>query len=115
MDIIDALTSREVPSHVKHQLIDILESEYSIDAHSSILTPTATNDDVNGSQHASNGGNDFTYEDADESSLSQDSLTFGVYDYFSREGSHYTGHYYNGESHKFAALVVNPPAYAATY
>ncbi len=115
MDIIDALSSREVPSSVKHLLIDILDSEYAINIHSSILTPTATNDDVNGSQHAAHGGNDFTYEDISEEQLYGSGLTFGVYEYFSREGAHYTGHYYNGEDYKFAALVLNPPAYAVTY
>lgn len=116
MDIKDALESDSVSRAVKHMLLDIVEDTPGVSLYSSILTPTASNDDVNGSQHASNGGTDFTYEDASYDQL-QDSygISFGTYDYFAREGDHYTGHSYNGEGYRFQAVVVNPPAYAVSY
>lgn len=116
MDIQDALESDRVSRAVKHMLIDIVEDTPGIDLYSKILTPTATNDDVNGSQHAYNGGTDFTYEDASCDQLEASyGISFGTYDYFAVEGDHYTGHSYHGEDHRFEAVVVNPPAYAVEY
>lgn len=116
MDVQDALISDSVSREVKHMLLDIVLDTPGLGMYTPILTPRASNDDVNGSQHASNGGNDFTYEDASYDQL-EDSygINFGTYDYFAREGSHYTGHSYHGEDSKFAAVVVNPPAYTVSY
>jgi hypothetical protein len=116
MNVEDALTSDCVSREVKHMLLDIVLDNPGFGFWSSILTPTAANDDVNGSQHASNGGNNFTYEDASYDQLSDSyGLTFGTYDYFAREGSLYTGHSYHGEGNRFEAIVVNPPTYAVSY
>lgn len=74
--------------------------------------PTDTNNDVDGSQH--NGDIDFTYEDATEANV-HEATNLGYYEYFSQYGfGTYTGHYYNGSDDKFAAIVINPLAYAAT-
>lgn len=110
----EALFDTSIPVHVRRALFDAVLSENGVFEWTPILTPTDTNDDVNGSQHAVNGGTDFSYRDASLSDLSN-AESFGFYEYFSREGSGYTGHYYNGDGNHFAAIVVNPPAYAATY
>ena len=78
-----------------------------------VLVPTDTNDDVNGSQDSGGGGTDFTYRTATWDDVDH-ATTLGFYEYFSVEGDHYTGHYYNGDRRHFDAIVVNPPAYAAT-
>lgn len=114
MDIQDIIFSHDVPTALKQDIIGMLDDIGNLDPYLKVLVPTATNDDVNGSQHAHNGGNDFTYQDATLDDV-QSATSAGVYDYFSEEGSHYTGHYYNGSDRKFQAIVFNPPAYAATH
>ncbi len=114
MDISDALLSSDVPFTVKRAILDLMGSNQ-IRTDLMILKPTATNDDINGSQHARNGGTDFTYEDADLEDVAEAS-SLGYYEYFrsiSSSGSPYTGNQYHGEGYMFAALVVDPPAYAA--
>ena len=101
-----------VSASVKEGLLSLIEREQ-ISSDILVLKPTSTNDDINGSQHASGGGTDFTYEDASESDVVGAS-SLGYYEYFAEYGTVYTGHYYNGSDYKFAAVVVDPPAYAAT-
>lgn len=115
MDILDLITHPSVSRELKHLMVDILEDEALLSVYCPILTPRSSNDDLNGSQHAEGGGTDFTYEEAAIEQLLSWDLTFGVYEYFSREGDHFPGHCYHGDGNHFAALVVNPPAYAATY
>lgn len=113
MDISEILFDYQVPFSTKHAILDLMERE-SISYDMPVLKPTAANDDVNGSQHASNGGNDFTYEDAElEDVLNGSAL--GYYEYFGTiSTNYYTGHSYHGSDSKFAAVVIDPPAYAAT-
>lgn len=113
MNIQDVIFDNSIPSNVREAFFRIVVEENITDPYTAVIMPSETNDDVNGSQHVSNGGTDFTYVDASASDIAEAS-TMGYYEYFSREGSHYTGHYYNGEPTKFAAVVVDPPAYAAS-
>jgi hypothetical protein len=115
MDIQDIIFSDTVPTARKQDIIELMDREHITDPYTKILIPTATNDDVNGSQHAHNGGTDFTYRDATMEDVLEASAV-GVYDYFSNvDAQTYTGHYYNGDGAHFQAIVVDPPAYAATY
>jgi len=108
----DIFFNRDVPASVKEGILSLIESEQ-ISSDILVLKPTADNDDINGSQHAIGGGTDFSYEDASESDVIEAS-SLGYYEYFGDYMGQYTGHYYNGSTPKFAAIVVNPPAYAAT-
>lgn len=91
---------------------EIMESnEGAIFSYTKILIPTDSNDDVNGSQHVSDGGNDFTYRDADWDEI-ENASSLGFYEYFSNFGDVYTGHYYEGDMNHFCAIVVDPPPYA---
>jgi hypothetical protein len=117
MDIIDALGSSSIPVAVKHMLIDLMEYDPELTVYSPILTPTAENNDVNGSQGGLGGELViFTYEDAPMELFFQHDLTFGTYGYFSRyHRDIYTGNQYDGDGNLFAAAVVNPPAYAVSH
>lgn len=110
MDINDLLFSRSVSMDVKHAILEIVNTENISSGFVQVLTPTATNNDTNGSQHG-DGDTDFTYRDVTESDLS-DIAALGYYEYFSGSRGHYTGHYYDGGGRHFDALVINPPAYA---
>ena len=114
MDLQDILFSDRLDLSVKEVVLRAMQDYGIHDPYLKVLTPTATNDDVNGSQHVSNGGTDFTYRDAEVEDVAAAS-TLGYYEYFSGYYGDYTGHYYNGDGHHFAALVVDPPAYAADY
>lgn len=114
MDVSDLIFSHDVDMDLKRAVLDTLNQNNDWYAGTPVLIPTDTNDDVNGSQHASNGGTDFTYRDATGADVENGVTALGYYEYFSNEGDHYTGHYYNGDRRHFAALVLNPPAYAAT-
>lgn len=76
-----------------------------------VLKPSATNNDVNGSQHH-DFIVDFTYVEATrEDAYSISNL--GYYEYFGEIGDgKYTGHYYEGNSYKIEAIVIDPPEYA---
>jgi len=109
----ELLLSSAVPIKVKQALLELMDRER-IHYDVQVLTPTATNDDVNGSAHVADGGTDFTYQDATENDAAA-ATSLGYYEYFSDCGyGTYTGHYYNGSSSKFVAVVIDPPAYAAT-
>lgn len=115
MDISDVLFSRDTSFTLKHSILDLMEQNGITDAYMRVLTPTDSNDDVDGSQHARNGGNDFTYREITEEDLENVS-GLGYYEYFSEgyTGDVITGHYYHGSSNKFEAIVINPPAYAVS-
>ena len=110
MDISDALFDSSIGLGVKQAILNLVQV-HSLTGYTPILTPTDKNDDVNGSQHAYNGGTDFTYRDVSWDEVN-DASSLGVYDYFSNYAGEYTGHYYQGDESHFRALVVNPPAYA---
>lgn len=115
MDISDILFSPYASSSLKRAVFELMESNRITNASMPVLTPTATNDDINGSQHVANGGTDFSYEDASDSQI-ENASSLGYYEYFrsvSSSGSPYTGNQYHGEGSMFAAVVVDPPAYAA--
>lgn len=95
-------------SGVDEHIIDLIES-FGEDPDSPILTPTASNNDVDGSQHS--GGSNFTYEDASESDI-ENATSLGWYSGFSNYGGgDYTGNQYDGYGPLFSAVVVNPPEY----
>lgn len=102
---------RDVPTRVKEGFIELIERE-NLGSDVLLLKPTSSNDDTNGSQHG-RGGTDFTYEDATPADLVEAS-SLGYYDYFADYGTGYTGHSYQGEGYRFGAIVIDPPAYAAT-
>lgn len=115
MDISDIIFNTQAPIALKQAIITLMDNENISSPYTPVLTPTASNDDVNGSQHARNGGTDFTYRDVEEDDL--DGVTgIGYYEYFSDTYSTgiYTGHYYQGSDRKFDAIVLNPPTYAVT-
>lgn len=112
MDISDIIFSSTAPTSLKLALVELIEAE-SITYDMRVLSPTSSNDDINGSQHAANGGTDFTYEDAREDQFHSAS-SLGFYEYFAETFGGYTGHYYHGSDQKFAAVVIDPPAYAAS-
>lgn len=112
MDVQDILFSSTASLELKAAVLELCH-QHSLSAYTKVVTPTATNDDVNGSQHASNGGTDFTYRDATEEDVAAAS-TLGYYEYFTGYGDQYTGHYYNGDGRYFDAIVLDPPAYAVT-
>jgi hypothetical protein len=112
MDIKDIVFSSSAPSSLKRAIMDIVFEQGITDHCMKVLTPTDTNNDVNGSQHVSNGGTDFTYRDVTESDL-WDATSIGYYDYFGTVNSSiYTGHSYEGSERRFSAIVINPPEYA---
>lgn len=115
MNIAEVFFARNTPTFVKHAILTMVERAHSdgvhVDQDTQVLTPTDTNDDINGSQHVSNGGTDFTYRDVTDADIT-DAHSLGVYEYFSGSRGCYTGHYYHGNNH-FTAVVINPPAYAA--
>lgn len=111
MDATDLLFSLDAETALKEAVIGIIQREYISNPALPILTPTDTNDDVNGSQHVSNGGTDFTYRDATAQDLLA-ATSIGYYEYFSRTETGYTGIQYNGDGRLFPAIVINPPAYA---
>jgi hypothetical protein len=114
MDISDILFNPNANADLKRALMDIVADERITNPHMLVLVPTDSNDDVNRSQHARDGGNDFGYRDATEDDL-DGATTLGHYEYFSGYGSGYTGHYYNGDGRHFEAIVLNPPAYAISH
>lgn len=114
MDIQDLIFDSSVSMEMKTTLLQVMADNHAFSPYTKVLVPTETNDDVNGSQHVTNGGNDFTYRDATEDDVAS-ATTLGYYEYFSGYGSVYTGHYYEGDSRYFEAVVLDPPAYAATY
>lgn len=111
MDISDIIFGYAFSSSTKRAIFELIEAHAISDRNMKVIMPTAANDDINGSQHASGGGNDFTYEDVSEEDV-REATTFGYYEYFSEYYGIYTGHYYNGSDAKFAAIVIDPPAYA---
>lgn len=111
MDIQDILFGSDVALELKQAVLELCH-EHSISAFTAVVTPTAANNDVDGSQHGYAGGTDFTYRDATEEDLVGPS-ELGYYEYFSAYGEVYTGHYYEGDGHHFEALVIDPPTYAA--
>lgn len=115
MDISDMLFSPYTSIALKRAVFELMERYSITDASTPVLIPTATNDDINGSQHASGGGTDFSYEDASDSQI-ENASSLGYYEHFrsiSSSGAPYTGNQYHGEGYMFAAVVVDPPAYAA--
>lgn len=111
MDVSDLIFDSAVPHSTKLAVLDLMRDYPQIQGFTQVLTPTSTNNDVNGSQHA--GANiDFTYEDASMDDVLNASA-LGYYEYFSSYFGVYTGHYYNGDGQHFDAVVVNPPSYAA--
>lgn len=114
MDIQDILFSDQLPADRKRDIISLLDALGINNPYLRVLVPTDANDDINGSQHVSGGGTDFTYRDATLDDVLYASSA-GVYDYFSEYAGRYTGHYYNGSDTKFQALVFDPPAYAASH
>jgi hypothetical protein len=115
MDISDIIFHNQAPLELKQAIITLMDKENITSPYMRVLTPTASNNDVNGSQHVRNGGTDFTYRDVEEDDL--DGVTgLGYYEYFSEtySGGEITGHYYEGSEQKFEAIVLNPPAYAVT-
>lgn len=111
MDIQDLLFNPQVSLELKTAVLEYAH-EHNLSGYTLILTPTASNDDMNGSQHVSNGGTDFTYRDAAMDDI-YGASTLGYYEYFSGYYGGYTGHYYNGDGRHFDAVVIDPPAYAA--
>ncbi len=111
MDITDILFSYEASSYFREKLFEFAMDHNITNRYLPILVPTDTNNDVNGSQHARNGGTDFTYRDANWDDV-ENASALGYYEYFSETGFGYTGHYYEGSDRKFDAIVINPPAYA---
>jgi len=113
LTITDIIFSDQLMLSTKQALLELIHDKQ-IRSDVQVLKPTATNDDVNGSQHASNGGNDFGYEDATMDDVT-DGSSLGYYEYFSESfAGQYTGHYYNGHGAHFAAVVIDPPAYAVS-
>jgi hypothetical protein len=114
MDASDIIFNTYAPDDVRRAILEVMIRERISDPNIKVLTPTDTNDDVNGSQHAANGGTDFTYRDVDSDDVAA-AETLGVYDYFAETFNGYTGHYYQGSDYKFQAIVINPPTYAISY
>lgn len=115
MDVSDIIFNPSLSTDLKWAVFEVVLDNNVTGGHTSVLVPTDTNDDdVNGSQHARNGGNDFTYRDATDDDLDGAS-TLGYYEYFSGYGSGYTGHYYQGDMRHFPAIVINPPTYAVSH
>lgn len=112
MDIQDIIFDPSAPQGLRREVFEYMLDE-NLGAYTRVLVPTESNDDINGSQHASGGGTDFTYRDATDDDL-QSVSTLGYYEYFSSYRGAYTGHYYEGDGDHFEALVLNPPAYAAS-
>lgn len=110
MQTSDILFGYQYPFSLKRAILELMENN-SVYQDLEVLIPSESNDDVNGSQHARNGGNDFTYDSATEENVLA-AETLGHYEYFSSTGYGYTGHYYHGSDSKFAAIVIDPPAYA---
>lgn len=113
MDISDIIFNNQAPLELKQAILTLIDQENISSGYTRVLTPTASNNDVNGSQHVTNGGTDFTYRDVEEDDLT--GVTgLGYYEYFSEtySGGEITGHYYEGSERKFDAIVLNPPAYA---
>lgn len=116
MDISDIIFSPYLPSRLKRAVFEFIEDHDIHDPSLQVVIPCSTNDDVNGSQHAPNGGTDFSYEDASEDQI-RNASTLGYYEDFriiTPGLRYYTGNQYHGEGNFFAALVIDPPAYAAT-
>lgn len=114
MDIQDILFDTDLSASFREGIFGIITAQ-NLSPYTKVLKPTASNNDINGSQHH-NHEIDFTYEDVETIDLHEGISTVGIYDYFSSEGStHYTGHYYHGSEWKFQALVIDPPAYAAEH
>lgn len=114
LNVSDILFDSSIPLSTKTEILTYLD-RYNHLSDLPVLKPTASNDDVNGSQHASNGGTDFTYQDATIEDV-RDASTLGYYEYFANYSfDTYTGHYYQGDDRKFDALVIDPPAYAADH
>lgn len=110
MEIYDAIFDPSIRFDVKLSILNLIQA-HSLTGYQIILISTDENDDVTGSQHAADGGNDFTYRDATWEEVN-DATSMGVYDYFSRYNDVYTGRYNQGDAAHFQALVVNSPAYA---
>ena len=113
MDVSDLIFDSQVSLSLKAAVLELLDSEGFLRSTLQVLVPTDSNNDVNGSQHVSEGGTDFTYRHATIDDL-ENAHSLGFYEYFSGYYGNFTGHYYNGDGNHFEALVVNPPAYAAT-
>lgn len=110
MNIQDVIFSPTASMDLKIAIIQMVHQHH-LTPYTKVLTPSSTNDDVNGSQHVRNGGTDFTYDDADFDTVASAS-SLGYYEYFSNYYGRYTGHYYNGDGNHFDAVVIDPPAYA---
>lgn len=108
MDLQDVLFSSDISSDRKAALYQFVLDHELVDPYLSILVRTESNNDVSESQ---SDGDDFTYRDATLEDILQGSF-LGYYEYFADYvGGVYTGHYYQGDETKFAAIVVDPPAY----
>lgn len=107
MDISDILFNSYIDGDLKRALVELVIDNNITSSSIRLVTPTSTNDDVDGSQR---NGSDFTYRDVTEEEVAHAS-SLGYYEYFSRQGDIYTGHYYQGEGQKFDAIVIDPPAY----
>jgi hypothetical protein len=114
VDLQDVLFSSQISTERKIAFVELIDRLSIADPLLPVLVPSASNDDVNGSQHARDGGTDFTYRDATLEDA-QTATTAGRYEYFAVYGDGYTGHYYQGSGSKFEALVLDPPAYAADF
>lgn len=113
MDIEDVLFDENIPAHIREVVFSYMLAE-NMSRYDLVLTPTSSNNDINGSQHVNGGGTDFTYEDVDAHQVAN-ATSLGDYEYFSKgEYGDYTGHYYEGSPEKFRALVIDPPLYAVT-
>lgn len=113
MDVQDIIFDPDVSLHLKTTLLELCH-EHRISGFTQVLTPSASNNDVNGSQHSGESFIDFTYRDVDMDDV-ESASTLGYYEYFSNYGVGYTGHYYNGDGRHFDAVVIDPPAYAASH
>lgn len=82
MDIQDIIFNPDVTYTVKQAVLALMEAEHISDPYTRVLTPTMSNDDVNGGQHSSHGGSDFTYEDLTVDVIN-DASALGFYEYFS--------------------------------
>lgn len=107
----DVIFEEEIPLHIRVSILEYMDSN-NLSRNTMILTPTSSNNDVDGSAHHEE-MIDFTYEVPSNSQISE-ATTLGDYSYFSYDDYGYTGHVYQGGDNKFEALVVDPPEYAVS-
>lgn len=107
----DVIFEEEIPLSVRVSILEYMD-RYNLSRNTMILTPTSSNNDIDGSAHH-DAMIDFTYEIPSTSQISE-ATTLGDYAYFSYDDGDYTGHTYQGGDSKFEALVIDPPEYAVS-